>query len=184
MKKIGILVSTIILGIFLIGLMTVSLFSIDIFGSNSSSQQNTVKYNNFEFTLTQNGWITTVNNQQLAFTHTPNEVEQIDIDNVQRSNFDFIQKIYLSRTGLVPREILQLPLNIQAIRATYDENVSIQEDIPLKTCDDATETTLVIMFIPSNETKVRLKNNCLVIEDTQNFVMPVNKLIMRLWGIL
>ena len=63
------------MSIFIVVIMTLSVAGFMI-GQNS---QDEIKYNDFKFIGTTNRWITTINNQNIAFNFLPSQVDSINV---------------------------------------------------------------------------------------------------------
>jgi len=94
-----------------------------------------------------------------------------------------MQKIYLS---INPKDrnreaLYELKKNLKlqplVVTACYEDNDACA-DMPLRTCDDATETVGVILLKESNETKVNFKYNCLTIQG-KDLVKLVDKVTLQ-----
>lgn len=60
-------------------------------------------------------------------------------------------------------------------------NVSKCENITLRNCQDATESTKVIIFKEENQTKISYKNNCLTIQGKgEDLTKATDKLMLTL----
>ena len=58
------------------------------------------------------------------------------------------------------------------------------EDLPLKNCDDATQSNGVVIFKRAEDTKISYSNNCIVMEGaSENLIKAVDKLDFILKGI-
>lgn len=131
-----------------------------------------LKYNDITFTRRGNTWVTLVNNKQLVFDYFPEQVEDIsvsqeiidklntlEIDTTYDVNDSFAETIALSQYRL--QQNLGAVTNIYIRQGLTTNNTF---NLPIINCDDATEHVPVLYFKQSNETKVYLENNCIMIE--------------------
>ncbi len=164
---------TIIIGLFLILIMIASVL-------NSSDTGDSIKYKDYKFAITEKGYLTYKNNQPILLVNDPRSLEKIEVDDVY---FGSVEKIYLSHKGFVPNNFVNLPLPKVPVESTYDEDYSIERDIPLKTCDDANNKVLVIMIKEGVEVST-FDGKCLIIQGSRSKIdRVVDKIILNLHGI-
>jgi len=143
--------------------------------------ENAVEFNGVQFVQTSSGWVGyKEDGSQIAVSYNPEELKNMTIGYVPISQLNMMGKIYLTynpqervRSALTSfaREIELNPLIIPACT----EDVPQCADMPLKTCDDATESIGVIEFRETNETFVGMDGNCLKIHGRK-----LDKLVDRL----
>jgi len=110
---------------------------------------------------------------------TPDYLLNISMDTVTLAELNSAQKIYLSTKEEDIPANFRLPLTPLLNLATYDEQISIDQNLPLKTCEDATPSNKVILFDESsNITEITYNDNCLVLKG--NIQQATDKLIYEL----
>lgn len=164
--------ATIGIGLFLISIMILSVLQ--------GSDEEKVEYNGYKFSKVDEGWVTYKNDNQIFIINNPEDLKEIQIDDVY---FGTVKKIYVSYKDYVPLNLNLIPFPVQPIAASYDEEVSMSENIPLKDCGDADQDTMVII-IQEGVPISRLDQNCLIMQgDKTELIKIVDKIILNLYGI-
>ena len=154
---------TLLLSLFFIFIMTTG--AIGFFGNKGESY----KYKNIKLNRIDQGWISFYNNRQIFIPSDVKTLNDPAIAKLDLSGLNSKEKVYLSFN---PKENTRIAL------AQFNQHFSfsprkveactqdLQEcsDVPVKTCEDATEKIGVIMFKEGNDTEVSYKNNCLLIQ--------------------
>jgi len=150
----------------------------------SVDEEDVYEYKGLKFVQANEGWLTYLPDGRKVFIlNNPAELENMTINYIELSRLNMLQKIYIStnpeervRNALMEfyREIQLRPLKVPA--CTVD--VPKCAELPIRTCNDTSETVGVIIFREANETNVELGNNCLVIEGKYPDKV-VDKLIME-----
>ncbi len=156
--------------IFIVVIMSMSILGF-LIGSGGDSQQK-LKYNGINFIRSGDNWIVSVSNTQLIFDYFPEEVEYIIIsselvDRIGTLQVDLTYDINDSFKDAIALSIYSLQQNIGAVSNAYLRQgltTDNEFNLPVITCDDATEFVPVMYFKQSNETKVYLENDCIIIE--------------------
>lgn len=174
------------LGIFIISIMVLSIFELSVFNKQDVEK---VEYKGVNFVQTQNGWLGYKDNTPISLINNPSTLENISIDINNLDLFSFTAKNYIS---FIPEDGLEgsisyffnkIKLKKNPVNACYEDTKSCK-DLVIKTCDDATRTTGVIIFKYSNETKVNLSGTCLTFEgDNENLIKYVDKLTLKMGGL-
>ena len=139
-------------------------------------QTSQFKYNGIKFTQTTEGWSTTLNNKKVIFDYFPSDVEQIElsddistillnkpeIDATSEINDTFSEEIALAQYNMA------LTLNNLNIYVRVGFTTINTFNLPILTCKDATQAVPIIYFIQSNQTKITIKNNCIIAEAKNN----------------
>lgn len=167
------------LGLFIILLMVASVLNL----YDMPDTENTQEYNGLKFYQTNAGWTANLpNKKSITINTSPKELENISIDSINVKNLNYLSKIYLStnpydtnRNALYDfqKNIVLLP---KLVSACYEDN-DICANMPLKTCNDTTDSIGVIVVKEANQTKVELKDNCLTIQG-QDLLKIIDKLII------
>jgi len=164
---------TVALGLFLISIMVLSVI-------NPGEKEGEIEYNGYKFVEVQGGWQTYKNNNLVFIVNDPSELEDIPVDDIY---FGAVEKIYLSYKDYIPGNFQLIPLPVRPILSTYDEDFSIEQNIPVKTCSDASMGIIVIM-IQEGDPAAKFDQNCLLLYgDEQELVKVVDKIVLNMHGI-
>lgn len=149
------------------------------------NQKNTTnKYNGYKFKVTEQGYVTEVNNKQFYFTHLPNQIEEFKISNSfsqKLQNSDVIQVLFEPET--------QSAMYLDYIRLDFEKNFnqavislitneSTKYNYNIGSCDNATEKMPMIYFIEDNNNSISVDNNCLIVKSRQNTFLLFRDVIM------
>lgn len=179
--------------IFIIAILVFSTIGF-IFGYSTSdnSQQQTLRYNGFDFIQHDTGrWLTSAGNKQVALINHPQDLEYISFPTfLSLNDLNSANKVYLTYDhnkdiALVLSEFqfLKSYLNKPIIEAC---TIDIEQcnNKPLKTCDDATQQEKIIHLSLSNKTEtITYYDNCIFIEG-ENILKPVDRFIWKLIGVM
>ncbi len=147
-----------------------------VFGMWKASQANTVEYNGFEFILTQNGWLTTINDKQYFFNFLPNELEQINSTPIDLNG----PKVYIAYDskdkGLEKTNTINylgsiiFQKGIRVVLSCTDEENCPDDEWPIVKCDDASADVILLKANhEDNESKIFKQDKCYVIQAGNNF---------------
>ena len=153
--------------IFIVIIMIGTSFGV-IIGSDNGTEK--VRYNDLVFKFNGNFWTTKVNGQQAAFSHQPKDVENIflepkiktiltnklEIDTTSEFNSSANQYIALAQQNM------GLTLSNYKIYLRQGFTTQNAYEFPVFNCSGSTEIVPVIYFTLSNETKIFLKDNCVI----------------------
>src|SRR3989338_9675986 len=157
-------------------------------GYDSGDGQDRYEYNGYSFGLTGQSWVTYLENgQSLRVLYGPRDLASFPVD----SNIGPLQstsKIYLS---IDPPEDVPIALaEVQTLTfgpplvPACTADIPECADVPVKTCEDATPSTGVIVFADSEEPSIAFADNCLTIQGRGlDLVLLVDQLILQLAGI-
>lgn len=146
-------------------------------------------YHGLKFVKTEQGlWIAYKGNEQIVLTYNPEELEQIELP-VNVGMISYSQKIYISTddikaNGKVMGYFKQKIGITNSKPFACTEDVPGCEELPLKSCDDATQSQAVVIFKKAEETKINYMANCLTMEgQSENLIKAIDKLHFTLSGI-
>lgn len=156
--------------IFIVVIMSMSIIGFLIGGGGGGEQK--LEYNDQTFTRRGNEWVTLVNNRQLVFDYFPEQVEDIKINpeiiaKLKTLEIDITYDINDSFAETIALSQYMMQQNLGAVTNIYlRQGLTTSNDfnIPIITCDDATDSVPVLYFKQSNETKIYLEENCIMIE--------------------
>jgi len=175
---------TYVLGGFIIMLMVAS-------GLNmwKGEKEETYDYHGLKFLKTEQGiWAAYKGNEQIALIYSPEELDKIEMP-ANVGMLSYSQKIYLStddiKSNARAMDYFKRKIGITQLKPyACVEDLPGCENLPLKTCDDATQSQAVVVFKKSEETKVSYKANCLTMEGaSENLIKAIDKLYFELAGI-
>ena len=170
-----------------------------VFYSNNQDNTETQTYNDFRFIKTDYGWQTNTNFGTIVTTYTPEETKEIECD-CAFLNYQVLQtnKIYvIALTNEEKTAAIELLRNFQfnrIQRACLPENANKEEctNLPLKSCENASESKIIIFKekkIASKENmskliegKASFNSGCLVIEG-RNLIKASDRVIFKIFGI-
>lgn len=147
-----------------------------------------IKYNGHRFSKVQDGWLTYNGNQQIILINNPEDLVDIDVGFIDFNELNSASKIYLSTnpsdnlgTYLQGFKFNLLNvLSVNKISSCYEDNVGC-ENLPLKTCSDASESVKVFL-VKKGETKIEYKDNCLLIQGKdEKLIKYIDKMILRMF---
>ncbi|RLE38943.1 hypothetical protein DRJ17_02495 [Candidatus Woesearchaeota archaeon] len=176
--------NTILIGIIVVAVMVGGMFFVP-FGQENKQEE--LKYNGYQFALTQYGFAVDVNGQTFYFSNFPKELE--NITNIT-TNEQFVfthDKIYFARNESelkddrnVKSVVFQLYRDRIFQDATYDPLDT--RDVPLVSCDENRD----IVMLKIGENKIYKDKNCLVIEgkDYNEITKLAEYLLYRTIGIM
>jgi len=159
-------------------------------------------YNGFTFTKVPSYglWFTEIQKEnkifRIPFRYSPMEVQDIPVDRDVYSiifnskviyttvpnNLSSVAVIALTELGRITGTRYGI-LNIPSIGAlTHSKG----DETPVKTCEDAVNGTGVILFDVGNETKIYLKEECVIVQGTDEWeiVRAADRLTFGLLGIM
>ncbi len=176
--------------IFIVVLMVGSVMGY-MFGRDSGE---VLKYNEYKFSRTNNKFILKVNKQDVAFDYFPSDVEdieinpeildklsnKIEIDSTYDNNSKFKEGISVAQYDL---DIYFDIVGIHFVKGLTTEN---NYGLVIIECEDATPNVPVLYFKESNETKVWIKDDCIIAEAKNEFdiIRIKDRLIYGLYGII
>jgi len=158
----------------IIAFITVS----SILGYTMRDESNVVRYNNIQFTQSDNFWTANVFGNKLYFYNSPENFGSINISDdainaiINSRMFYMVfdpdeEDAYLSAIDAVSSDFYNsfssIPIFVQ--RATTSENKAYA--LPIADCKNATAYVPVIDFKSSNQTRVYLQGSC-IIADSEN----------------
>lgn len=170
----------IILTLFIAFIMITSVLGFVFSGDNN---QDSIDYNGYTFTRTDNGWASYIRDQYIYFTYSPNELQDVPFDVFPINS----GKVYVAYN---PNEMdIVLQNSIDKLRYTFSLNnivaypaCSIEDgcpDIPIVSCDSEFP---VISFRKSNQDRIFTDENCIVLEGY--FVKNTDRLSYWLLGVM
>jgi len=177
---------------FMAFIMIGSVFGVIFFGYNQ--QENKVKYNKVEFTQKESLWSVRINNKEAVFNYLPTDVEDIEIEEdvlnrlanlVEIDPTSDINNSFKEHIALAQHQ-MTLTLNNFNIYVRAGFTAENEFSMPVITCKDSTSNVPVVYFIESNQTKIYLKNNCIIAEgkDGFDFLRITDRLLYKILGIM
>lgn len=186
--------SSLIIGIILAVIMiasTIGFALLERYQGQQQAQQST--YRGYTFMKTDYGWqtILKLSNQDIIINtfYLPQEVENISSDGKPLLN-EFFQKAifivadsYTERQAALEYNVLgNIALRMQLACSVEDQNSTfcIENNLPIKSCDDATSETKIIVLqeLEENSTEealVNYKNSCLIVKGKGSELIKANE---------
>ena len=176
------------MSIFIVSIMILSVLGIAIQYTTSSQD---IKFLGQKFTQYQGGWITYKDNKQIIIPTQPDLLQYQQVLDIAFTDLNKASKIYFTSNpnNQLPQQAL---FSIQNNIFPYLNNVILAciEDsqacanLPLKTCKDAEQGTLVIQAQVAEISTTTFNNNCLLIQGPTNLItLQVDALVLSLHGI-
>lgn len=175
--------------IFILVIMILSVLGIALQYTTDNSQD--IRTRGQKFTQYQGGWITYKDEKQILILTQPDLLQFQQVPDITFADLNKASKIYFTSN---PNN--QLPQNalfsIQSNIFPYLSNVIVAciEDsevcasLPLKTCEDTADGTIVIQAQLSNTSATSFNNNCLLIQGPIHLItQQVDALVLSLHGI-
>jgi len=153
----------------------------------SGSGDESIKYKGYKFVNDRGNWIGNVNGQRIFISERPDLLENISGPDLELNYLNSMNKIYLSMNpeDKLDSSLYLFSLNILSklkpviTRSCIDDSEECY-NTPLKSCEDATANTFVII-IERGEEDILYNNNCLEINgDTGNILKYLDKLTLNL----
>lgn len=146
-------------------------------------------YHGLKFLKSEQGfWVAYKDNQQITLSYSPEDLESIEIpENVQMMSYS--QKMYIStddiKTNARAMDYFKKKIGITELKPyACTEDKPGCEELPIKTCEDATQGQAVVIFKKAEETKISYKANCLTMEGaSENLIKATDKIYFSLIGI-
>ena len=175
--------SNLIIPLFIISIMVFSVIGF-MWGGNSEEKSPSL-LDNYGLTKINNKWILEKDGIQYVFDHHPDELKEIPLEQFNINNpkyyliFDPEDKDNNLDYSLGKLYYTLKQFNIQIFLAcSKEENCGL--DIPIKDCSEHS-----FYFKKSEETKVYLNENCIMVEgDNQGWSMAVDKLNYLFLGVI
>src|SRR4030042_915155 len=131
----------------------------------SGEEEEKYEYHGLKFIQTEQGiWMAYKDNQQITLLYSPEELEKIELP-ANVGMISYSQKIYIStddiKTNAKPMDYFKRKIRITESKPyACTKDAPGCEELPLKTCEDATQEQAVVIFKRAEETKIEYKANC------------------------
>ncbi len=160
----------------------------------SQNSAEIVNYNDYIFKRqANNNWIAKIDGDKIAFNYLPEQVDDIEFNanikqlldsNVVQFTYDPNQN-YLENIAQAEYFLA----NALEKRGTYPViGLTIENDynIPIITCDNATQYSPVVDFVVSNETNIMMQQNCIIVQAKNgfDFIRAKDRLLYSLYGVI
>ena len=180
-RIIGILISLIMLG----SIMSIAFIES---GTNSSSSGK-AEYKNYKFKITETGWQTESNGQNITTTLLPQDVENISSPAFISNNFGdiayFIADSYDERIAADELSKSILAQRMQFACLPKDSEEDFCKELPLKNCTDASSSPGIIIIQENNETSIEYDNFCLTINsNSSEMIKAADRAIFGMYNII
>src|SRR3989344_1312023 len=177
------------MSIFIASIMILSVLGIAIQYTTGNSEN--IKFRGQKFSPYQGGWITYKDNKQIIIPTQPDLLQYQQVPDIAFEDLNKAGKIYFTSNpdNQLPQQAL---FSIQNNLFPYLNNVIVAciEDsptcanLPLKTCRDASQATIVIQAQIDKTQETSFNDNCLLIKGPMQLItQQVDALILNLHGI-
>lgn len=181
------------IGIFFVILMVGSVAGILGYFTNADDA-NSFDFNGHKFTQTDQGFVTKINDQDVAFLFDPRSFAGTAYE-TDFSDFAQDQKIYVSTPQdtdmkLVIGEVQRLrPLfgwnGVVYVGCPVDSEACKSANMPVRNCADASDTVGVLIFEDGNVSRSTFENHCLTVQGSlTDAARYVNYAAMKRAGVL
>jgi hypothetical protein len=177
------------MSLFIVFIMIVSVLGVALnYTTHDPSTES--EFKGYKFNQINGQWTGYKDDEKIIISTEPTYLELVSIPKISFSNLN-TGKVYFTtnpqdnipynalldiQNNLVPK------LNSLALACTQD--VPGCENLPLKTCSDASPTTSIIQLQIAETPTVTFNNNCLLIQAPSNsFTMYTDALILQLYGL-
>ncbi len=152
----------------------------------------TFKYKDYKFRLTDQGYTSKINGKQFYFSYLPDEIEQFEITDEYCQNLKSVSQINIlfepetQSSGLL--DFIRLDM-----RETYDTNIisSITTNstryptYDVMSCDNATALTPIIFFKEGDNASLKTENNCLIAQaEGREFLIFRDRILYCYTGVI
>ncbi|MFH1211563.1 MAG: hypothetical protein V1659_01395 [Candidatus Woesearchaeota archaeon] len=179
----------IIMGLFIVAVMVFSSFA--VFMDNPASG---LKYNGFSFKYDDTGQMFSVkiNKEEFFFRNHPADLEYINVSKEAVELYKNADEVYIT---FEPKEDIYLGL-FDSLRLDFSKNSgrnvlgattesSTLYDLPVKTCQDANQTSAVIYLKVGDATSVSLDDSCIIFEAREyGFIKLRDRFYYALFGVM
>jgi len=176
---------------FMVVIMMGTTFSFVFFGFSPTTEK--VDYNGIKFIRKNNIWTARINGREAAFTFLPSEVSNIpaaDFSKKLQNKLEIDATYDLNSTNKEAIALAQhqMGLTLAAynvyLRKGFTTNSSF--NLPVITCNDATEIVPVVYFKYGNSTSIYVENNCIIADASSDagFIMAKDRLLYDILGVI
>ncbi|RMF55554.1 hypothetical protein D6745_01785 [Candidatus Woesearchaeota archaeon] len=160
----------------------------------SGSDRQTYEYNNIKYSYLNNAFVFKINGKKVYFRNDPEYIENIKMDSKIVDSVLNTKVVYLTYnpfnnlSGSIDLARYEISEDLANDFDIYTVNGAVVENqnLPLITCGNATESIPVIEMRKSNETRITMNENCIIFEAKTDFEMLElkDRLMYGLYGII
>lgn len=162
-------------------------FILSYSSSNNNGNSITEKYNGYEFTRLQTGWVTNLNNQQIFLYNDPEFLSQSEAITKDEYRLNTAEKVYLSINPDDKIDRVLSHFNDLAVLLKPRISLSCYEDsekcktFTIRTCENASPINKVIIIKKQQNLSINYSNNCLKVYGSENEMIKfIDKMILSL----
>ncbi len=161
-----------LIGLFIAFIMIASIFGVvlDYYAAPATK----LKYNNFKFQRVNEQYVTTINGKQHTFSFFPRDLEAIQVPDGVRTLLQqpVVTVTYDPKSDMAEnlgeaQYYFEVQLQDITIERALTDNTNTT--LPKKSCSDATPEQLVVELRQSNESRITVDKNCLVVNALDPF---------------
>ncbi|MAG52865.1 MAG: hypothetical protein CMH62_02785 [Nanoarchaeota archaeon] len=164
--------SKVLVALFLAAIMISSVLGFILSSSHTGGPQpSRVKFGDFFFVETSQGWVTHINgDQQVIISSDPRNLNLAAIPDISLNELNSAGRVYftLNPNDNIQNSFAYFNANIiprlRTVTSACSEDVHQCENLPLITCDNALPSVKVIQTQISNSSSVTYNNDCLLIQ--------------------
>ena len=173
----------------------IMIFSIGGFLISFRSPASAERYGDYAFTRQGNLWITRIDKIPVPFHYLPGQLVFYNIDekilNGLKNTKAVIVTFDPNTTSLQSIELVRFELK-EDFPKFFDifvaEGISREDErynLPIITCENATQFVPVILFVENNVTSIRVKDNCIIISGIHDeFLKMKDRIMYGMLGII
>jgi|APSaa5957512622_1039677.scaffolds.fasta_scaffold98635_2 hypothetical protein len=192
-KKKKLLTKKNLLGIFIVSIMVLSGVGYMWTDPQGGSSED---YNDYKFVSQNNQWYTNINDQFVAFSHHPSDIDEISVG----SSIDLIKQTKMLYITFDPDSLLVSDFEIKRLELENElsnhftifpitgvtKNNSLYGHFPIINCINATPSVPVIYFVKGNETKIIQNGSCITLQAVDGYDVSIikDRLMFGLFGII
>ncbi|NQV09088.1 hypothetical protein HQ529_04515 [Candidatus Woesearchaeota archaeon] len=174
---------------FIVIIMTFSIAGFLFSGDPTQSE----RYNDHIFTYEQGLWI--LENNKVPFHFLPGDLLELEVDENAINMIKNTKMIYTTfntsskDVSIIELARFELMEDLGRVLNIYTLNGIINDDekynVPVVTCENATQNVPVLIFINNNNTGIRAENNCVFLEGVgQEIIMLKDRIMYGALGVL
>jgi len=182
-----------IIAFIIVGVMVLSSFGIILEQADTSSKKN---YNGYSFVKTDNGgWLTKIKGNEMTFSHSPSDLEGINLSQTVRDVLNGKTHIGLTSdvndplSSSIALEQFDYAQTLPSTTNTYTTTGFTANNTygkPVFGCNASNENTPVIYFKKARESSIRTEGSCVIVTADSDYEMVAmgERLLYYMMGIM
>jgi hypothetical protein len=160
--------------------MVLSSLGYSLQSGNGGNGTTKIKYNGYDFVITDGFWTTDTGSLKLSLMYSPREMENISASVKPLSNY-YNKPLYIySEDSSAEQEVTRnIGGVVQRIQRACIKNEPCEGNSPIKSCEDN-----IIIIKRDGKTEIKQDNNCVYIHGTEeNIVKNADLFLLKTMGI-